>query len=210
LEKVGMKEFTPFRLDHDNQCLWRHTETAGDERIRLTPKAFAVLHYLVEHAGRLVTHDELLEAVWCDTYVQPEVLKGHIFDVRRALGDRAKQPRFIETLARRGYRFIAVVHEGGASGLVAPPRCDGLPLTNLPAPASELIGRSAALADVAGLLAVHRIVTLTGAGGIGKTRLGLEVARQLLREGTAHRLAATASFCTELYRTPHAFAAGIE
>ena len=175
-----MKEFPPFRLDPGNQCLWRRTETADDERIRLTPKAFAVLQYLVEHAGRLVTHDELFEAVWRETYVQPEVLKSHIFDVRRALGDRAKQPRFIETLARRGYQFIAVVREGGAADPAAPPLRDGLPLTNLPAPASDLIGRDAALADVADLLAAHRIVTLTGAGGIGKTRLGLEVARQLL------------------------------
>jgi predicted ATPase/DNA-binding winged helix-turn-helix (wHTH) protein len=180
LEEVSMKEFPPFRLDPDNQCLWRRTETADDERIRLTPKAFAVLHYLVEHTGRLVTHDELLEAVWSETYVQPEVLKGHIFDVRRALGDRAKQPRFIETLARRGYQFIAAVRESGATDPAALPLRDGLLLTNLPAPASDLIGRNAALADVANLLAAHRIVTLTGPGGIGKTRLGLEVARQLL------------------------------
>ena len=132
-----MKEFPPFRLDPGNQCLWRRTEVGDDERVRLTPKAFAVLQYLVEHAGRLVTHDELLEAVWRETYVQPEVLKSHIFDVRRALGDRAKQPRFIETLARRGYQFIAAVREGGAADPAAPPLRDGLPLTNLPAPASD-------------------------------------------------------------------------
>jgi predicted ATPase/DNA-binding winged helix-turn-helix (wHTH) protein len=177
---MSMKEFPPFRLDPANQCLWRRTETAEDERIRLTPKAFAVLQYLVEHAGRLVTHDELLEAVWRETYVQPEVLKSHIFDIRRTLGDRAKQPRFIETLARRGYQFIAAVRQGGAAEPAALPRRDGPPLTNLPAPASDLIGRDAALADVTDLLAAHRIVTLTGAGGIGKTRLGLEVARRLV------------------------------
>ncbi len=177
-----MKEFPPFRLDPGNQCLWRRTGAGDDERIRLTPKAFAVLHHLVEHAGRLVTHAELLEAVWPETYVQAEVLKSHIFDVRRALGDRAKQPRFIETLARRGYQFIAAVGEGGAPDSTAEPRRSDLLLTNLPAPASDLIGRAAALAEVAELLAAQRIVTLTGAGGIGKTRLGLEVARQLLPE----------------------------
>ncbi len=175
-----MKEFPPFRLDPGNQCLWRRTEAGDDERIRLTPKAFAVLQYLVEQAGRLVTHDELLEAVWPETYVQAEVLKSHIFDVRRALGDRAKQPRFIETLARRGYQFIAAVHEGGVAAAAAPPRGAALPPTNLPAPASDLIGRDTALVEVAELLGGHRIVTLTGAGGIGKTRLGLEVARRLL------------------------------
>jgi len=55
-----MKEFPPFRLDIVNQCLWRHRTRGDDERILLTPKAFAVLRHLVEHAGQLVTHDELL------------------------------------------------------------------------------------------------------------------------------------------------------
>ena len=59
-----MKEFSPFRLDTVNQCLWRGRGRADEERILLTPKAFALLRYLVEHPGRLVTHDELLDALW--------------------------------------------------------------------------------------------------------------------------------------------------
>src|ERR1700686_2830700 len=105
-----MKEFPPFRLDTVNQCLWR-VDAGNEERVRLTPKAFAVLRYLVEHAGRLVTQDELLEAVWPDTFVQPEVLKYQIADIRRAIGDSAKNPTFIETLPRRGYQFIAAVKD---------------------------------------------------------------------------------------------------
>src|SRR5271166_3870499 len=104
-----MKEFPPFRLDLVNQCLWHRSEEADDQRILLTPKAFAMLRFLVEHAGRLVTQDEMLEALWPDTFVQPEVLKSHIKDIRSALGDDPKNPRFIETLPRRGYRFIAPV-----------------------------------------------------------------------------------------------------
>ena len=65
-----MKAFQPFRLDTINRSLWR-----ADERLPLTPKAFDVLSYLVEHRARLVTHDEILEAVWTDTYVNPEVVK---------------------------------------------------------------------------------------------------------------------------------------
>ena len=84
-----MQEFPPFRLDPVNQCLWCCRTTVSDERILLPPKAFAVLHYLVGHAGRLVTQEELLEAVWPETYVQPEVLRNHIFDIRHALGDSA-------------------------------------------------------------------------------------------------------------------------
>ena len=76
-----MREFPPFRLDTGNQCLWRGDAEAG-ERILLAPKAFAVLRYLVEHPGRLVTHAELFDALWPKTYVQPEVLKSHIAAIR--------------------------------------------------------------------------------------------------------------------------------
>jgi DNA-binding winged helix-turn-helix (wHTH) protein len=105
-----MKEFPPFRLDETNQCLWRSEEVA-DERILLTPKAFAVLEFLIERAGRLVTQDELLEKLWPDLHIQPEVLKSHIAKIRRVLGDDPKRPRFIETAQRRGYRFIAPISE---------------------------------------------------------------------------------------------------
>src|SRR6266852_4504532 len=166
-----MREFPPFRLDTVNQCLWRGDGVA-EERIVLAPKGFAVLRYLVEHPGRLVTHDELLGALWPKTYVQPEVLKSHIATIRAVLGDDARKPIFIETLSRRGYRFIAPVTEGASA---APSR-----MTNLPEAISELIGREAELLAVTALATEHRLVSLVGAGGIGKTRLSLEVARHLL------------------------------
>src|ERR1700746_3787750 len=97
-----MKAFQSFRLDSANQTLWR-----GDCRIPLAPKAFDVLRYLVEHAGQLVTQDELLEALWPRAYVQPEVLKHQVLKLRKALDDDPRYPRCIETVPRRGYRFIA-------------------------------------------------------------------------------------------------------
>jgi predicted ATPase/DNA-binding winged helix-turn-helix (wHTH) protein len=166
-----MREFPPFRLDTVNECLWRGGGPA-EERILLAPKAFAVLRYLVEHPGRLVTQAELLEALWPKTYVQAEVLKSHIAAIRAVLGDDARQPIFIETRSRRGYRFIAPVTEGASA---EPAR-----RTNLPEAVSELIGREAELRAVMALATEHRLVSLVGAGGIGKTRLGLEVARHLL------------------------------
>src|SRR6266446_5442658 len=166
-----MREFPPLRLDTVNQCLWRG-DGAAEERIPLAPKAFDVLRYLVEHPGRLVTQDELFAALWPKTYVQPEVLKSHIAAIRAVLGDDARKPIFIETLSRRGYRFIAPVTED------APARPSRT--TNLPEPLSELIGREAELRAVTALATEHRLVSLVGAGGIGKTRLGLEVARHLL------------------------------
>src|SRR6202020_1428347 len=101
-----MKAFGLFRLDPVNQCLWR-----GETRITLTPKVFAVLHHLIEHPGRLVTQEELLEAIWPETYVQPEILRKYILELRKALGDDPKTPRFIETLPKRGYRFVAALEE---------------------------------------------------------------------------------------------------
>lgn len=86
----------------------------------LTPKAFLMLVYLVERAGHLVTHNELLEALWPDTFVQPDVLKSHIVDIRHVLGDDAKNPKFIETQSRRGYRFIAMVQSGEATTPLRP------------------------------------------------------------------------------------------
>src|SRR5258708_37441733 len=107
-----MKSFQSFRLDTENLCLLR-----GEERVAITPKAFDVLRHLVENAGRLVTPDELLRALWPETYVNPEVLRKYILEIRKALQDRPDQPTFIETVTKRGYRFIAAVSEEAASEL---------------------------------------------------------------------------------------------
>jgi eukaryotic-like serine/threonine-protein kinase len=120
-----MKEFPPFRLDAANECLWR-----GAERIALTPKAFSMLQYLVDRAGQLVTQKDLLDGLWDETFVQPEVLKSHIMDIRAALGDDAKSPLFIETQPRRGYRFIADVRESPEPAIVpanGAPAVEGVP-----------------------------------------------------------------------------------
>src|SRR5262249_59614278 len=95
-----------FRLDPDNACLWR-----GTQPIALPPKAFDVLHYLVTHPDRLVTKDTLLDAVWPETAISDVVVRIAIGELRRALGDTAQAPRFIATVHRRGYRFVAPVTE---------------------------------------------------------------------------------------------------
>ena len=105
-----MKSFKTYRLDTVNHLLWRN-----GERVPLAPKGFDVLAYLVEHAGRVVAQDELLGALWPETFVNPEVLRKYILEIRRALGDRPNSPEFIETLPKRGYRFIAPVVEESAT-----------------------------------------------------------------------------------------------
>jgi DNA-binding winged helix-turn-helix (wHTH) protein len=91
--------FDRFSLDLANECLWR-----GPEALKIRPKAFALLNYLIQHPGQLVTKDELLNAVWPETFVGDAVLKVTVQQVREALEDDPKTPQFIETAHRRGYR----------------------------------------------------------------------------------------------------------
>ena len=77
----------------------------------LTPKAFDLLRYLVEHADRLVTRDELLEAIWPDTYVNPEGIRKYILEIRKVLGDQSERPAFIATFPKRGYQFVAALRD---------------------------------------------------------------------------------------------------
>jgi predicted ATPase/DNA-binding winged helix-turn-helix (wHTH) protein len=167
-----MKEFPPFKLDVVNQCLWR-VQMAQDERVQLTPKGFQLLRHLVEHAGRLVTHQEVMKSVWPRTCVEAQVLKQHVCEIRKVLGDRAKLPRFIETHTRRGYRFIAPVK-------------DSVFLENTAAPggpvAQTLVGRDTALTELQDCLrrvirGQRQIVFVTGEPGIGKTALADEFQR---------------------------------
>jgi DNA-binding winged helix-turn-helix (wHTH) protein len=76
-----MKQFHSFRLDVVNHCLWHR-----EDRVSLPPKSFDVLRYLVEHRDRLVTQDELLTALWQETYANPEVIKKYILGIRKARG----------------------------------------------------------------------------------------------------------------------------
>src|SRR6185436_6574571 len=97
------------RLDAVSGHLYR-----GAVPVSLTPKAFALLRYLAEHAGRLVSKQELLDAVWPGVFVGDAVLKVSIRELRKSLDDDPRAPRFIETAHRRGYRFMASVTGGEA------------------------------------------------------------------------------------------------
>jgi len=96
--------FGPFRLERDNRRLLR-----GVDPVPLRPKTFAVLEQLAARPGYLVTKDQLLRAIWPDTAITDTVLKVSVRELRVALGDTAKAPRYIETAHRMGYRFIGDV-----------------------------------------------------------------------------------------------------
>jgi hypothetical protein len=101
--------FPPFRLDVADERLWR-----GHEVVELRGKAFAVLRHLVENAGRLVTKDELLAAVWPKTAVGDWVLSDSVCELRKALGDAPRAPRFVEYRSRPRFSIgFGVGHYGG-------------------------------------------------------------------------------------------------
>lgn len=104
-------EFGPYQLDPSKRLLTRE----GDV-IALTPKATEILIVLVQHAGQLVEKDVLLKAVWPDTFVEEANLSQNVFTLRRAFGDERAEPRYIETVAKRGYRFLAPVQRVPQTG----------------------------------------------------------------------------------------------
>jgi len=151
--------FAPFALDLVNECLWK-----GTLAIKLRPKAFAVLEHLLSRPGQLVTKEDLLAAVWQDTFVGDAVLKVAVREIREALCDDPKTPLFIETAHRRGYRFIGRL--GGGAALAAP----------APDVPRAFVGRDHALRHLAQRLdhvraGARRVMFVTGEAGIGKTAL---------------------------------------
>ncbi|RFU48558.1 AAA family ATPase [Paraburkholderia sp. DHOC27] len=168
-----MIDFPPFRLDRANQCIWHLAPDGEQRRLTLTPRAYDMLQYLVENAGRLVTHDEFLDALWPDVHVQPEVLKAHMLSIRAALGDDPAQPRFIETLRGRGYRFIAPLQSAPQASHQANA---GETLNAAKLTHGKFVGRAAQLARLKTLFAEAcegepRVVFVAGEPGIGKTTL---------------------------------------
>jgi adenylate cyclase len=108
--------FGRYRFDLDSGRLW-----AGKREVRLTLKASAVLKVLVSHAGQPVSKEDLFASVWQGTVVSDDALTSCIRELRSALADDAKQPRFIETRHRRGYRFVARLSEPAAKHAIEAP-----------------------------------------------------------------------------------------
>jgi DNA-binding winged helix-turn-helix (wHTH) protein/tetratricopeptide (TPR) repeat protein len=175
-------QFDPFTLDPANELLWK-----GEEKVRLRPKTFALLRHLALRPGALVTKTDLLNAVWGECNVGDEALKHCVAEIRRALDDRAEAPRFVETVHRRGYRFIGrtarvgslrKIGAGGRDRATAAPAPEIAPVAAAEARRAEdaFVGRGAELATLHRALAEatagrRQVVFVGGAQGMGKTRL---------------------------------------
>jgi DNA-binding winged helix-turn-helix (wHTH) protein len=178
MDTGGVVSFGPFRLDPHTESVWRNAD-----EIRLRPKTFAVLRYLADHPRRLVTKEELLEAVWPEVVVGDAALTVCIGEIRKVLGDDAQTPRFVETIHRRGYRFIG-------------------PLASV---AAVLAGREAELGRLNAWLAralngERQVVFVTGEPGIGKTALV-----EAFLAGTGGRCAVARGQCLDHYGSGEAY-----
>jgi len=189
--------FGPFRLDVANARLSRDRQN-----IPLKPKVFDVLAYLVQRAGQLVPQDELIHSIWPDTVVGDSSLKSCVRQIRQALDDDVRSPKYIETLHRRGYCFIAAVTDWqniNEAQHSAP--------FSVPVRPATLVGRDGELQSLHELLAQARvgrrqIVFVTGDAGSGKTALAEAILQQIVGDQTL--LVATGQ-CFELYGASEAY-----
>src|SRR5215813_2351505 len=159
--------FDAFELDEADARLRR-----DGKPVALAPKAFGVLCALARQPGVLVTKNALLDAVWGHQHVSESVLKTTISELRAALADDAKNPRYIETASRFGYRFI---------GSVATPRAEAAPLPQVrpiarTSPDLAMVGRRAALARLheawrKAQAGERQLIFVAGEAGVGKTTL---------------------------------------
>ena len=181
-----MIRFGPYQLD-PVQGLKR-----GQREVRLTPRSLAVLALLAGQPGRVVSKEELFTTVWQDTAVTDAAIATCIQEIRRALGDQSRDPRFIETVHRRGYRFVARTIDEAAVGPTEPLR---LPAT------TPLVGRE----HEVGLLIdafdrarrrTRQLCLISGEAGVGKS---VVLAEALARLRERARVAVTWANCVEQY-----------
>ena len=133
------------------------------EAVRIAPRMFDLLVLLVERAGQLVSKDEIFDRVWAGVVVEENNLQVQVSGLRKVLG-----PDAIESVARAGYRFRPAVQCADTEPIA--------PQSNLPRSLTSFVGQAEQLAQCTGLLRTSRLLTVTGVGGLGKTRLSLEAA----------------------------------
>ena len=187
-------QFDGFTLDAAKECVFK-----GGQEIRLRPKVYKALKYLVENPGRLITKQELIQEVWPDAFVTDDSLVQCALELRRALDDR--EQKLLKTIPRRGYLFtgsvrtipakMAAVPAEGSANVSGDAEAHFATVSrtprDLPRPRTPLIGREQPVKQAAGLLLREhvRLLSLTGPGGAGKTRLGIAIAEAVADRFTA-------------------------
>jgi len=161
--------FGRFELDTAQRKL-----TESGNALQLGGKAFDILAILAKSAGEVVSKETLLAKVWPDTTVEEGALRVHLVTLRKLLGDRTSG-RYIENVPGRGYVFVMPV-EGSGVGSVNHAAARPVLQKSFPRLTERLIGRDEFVAETAALLSTNRLVTISGAGGVGKTSVALAAA----------------------------------
>src|SRR5713101_1720221 len=152
----------------------------GDNQVRLGSRAFDILAALVERAGEVVGKEELIARAWPQTFVEEANLKIQVSALRRTLGDGHGGHRFIVTVPGRGYNFVAPVSVKELPVAPLPATIAPAGVHNLPLAVTRMIGRAEAEAALVSRLSRHRLVTIVGPGGVGKTTVALAVAERMI------------------------------
>jgi predicted ATPase/DNA-binding winged helix-turn-helix (wHTH) protein len=163
--------FGPFSLLPGRRLLLE-----GDKPVRLGSRALDILIALVDRPGELVGKAELIGRVWRGTFVEEGNLKFQVGALRRALGDGRGGRRYIATSAGQGYRFVAPVGVAPAPAAASLPAAPTRQNHNLPQQLTRLIGRADAVSRIVARLQRHRLLSIVGPGGIGKTSVAIAVA----------------------------------
>lgn len=155
----------PYVLQPERQLLLKDSAP-----VRIGSRALALLIALVENRGELVSKEALIARVWPDTFVEEANLRVHIASLRKVLGDTNDPPRYIANVSGRGYRLVAPLGAEAAEPL--------LPASG-PASLTRVIGRADEIATLTERVALRRLITISGPGGIGKTTVAFAVIRQM-------------------------------
>lgn len=166
--------FGPFELVRSRKLLLQNGRP-----VRLGSRAIELLVVLVERAGEVVGKNELIAHVWPNTIVEENNLRVHLAALRKCLGAGQPGARYIINVAGRGYSFVAPVARAAGSTARLTASSEASIPGNLPAAISRPIGRTLAVDTVAHLLGGHRLVTVIGPGGIGKSTVAVAAAEQI-------------------------------
>ena len=166
--------FGPFRLYPSQRLLVRE-----DTPVQIGSRAFNTLLTLVRHAGKIVDKDDLMAQVWSDVNVVEGSVRVQIATLRKALGERGDETRYVATVARRGYCFVAPIAHYYAPTTTPIERARPDPQYVLPARLTRMVGRKDTVREIVAQLASDRFVTIKGPGGIGKTSVAISIGHEL-------------------------------